>query len=117
VRVEREGGAGLELAFETKELRDICESEAEARRQLGESVAEVLKHRLADLDAATSPKDLVAGRPRLGEDGGTMVLELCEGHRLVFTANHPGNPATPTGDVDWARISRIRILRIEGAHG
>ncbi|SRR5579883_1280859 len=41
--------------LKTKELRDICEIEAEARREFGDAVAEVLKHRLADLDAAISP--------------------------------------------------------------
>ncbi len=116
VEVEQEGGARLELGFESKELRDMCESEAEAKRQLGDTVAEMLKHRLADLDAARSPRDLVAGRPRLSQDGRTMVVELSEGHRLVFTANHPGYPTTSTGDVDWARVSRIRILRIESDH-
>lgn len=104
----------MELAFESKELRDICENEAEAKRKLGERIAEMLKRRLADLDAATSPKDLLAGQPRLGQDGQTMVVDLCEGHRMVFAANHPGNPATSDGDLDWAKVRRIRILRIEG---
>jgi hypothetical protein len=109
-------GTPLELAFESRELRDICESEAEARRHLGDSVAEMLKHRLADLDAASSPKDLLVGQPRLGADTETMVIDLCEGHRLVFTANHPNNPTTPDGKLDWTRVRRIRILRIESEH-
>jgi hypothetical protein len=106
----------LELAFESKELRDICESEAESKRVLGDDVAEMLRHRLADLDAATSPKDLLAGRPRLAEDGQSMIIDLCEGHRIVFTANHPDNPTTPGGDLDWTKVRRIRILRIESEH-
>ncbi len=63
------GGARLELAFETRELRDMCEDEAEARRALGQTIAEMLRNRLADLDSATSPGDLLAGQPRLGEQG------------------------------------------------
>jgi plasmid maintenance system killer protein len=110
------GRSPLELAFESKELRDICENEADARRKLGESIAEALKRRLADLDAATSPKDLLAGRLRRGLEGQTMVIDLCEGHRIVFAANHPDNPATADGDLDWANVRRIRILRIEGDH-
>lgn len=112
--VGREAESRLELAFESRQLRDICENEAEAKRKLGEGVAGALKRRLADLDAAISPKDLLAGRPRLGQDGQTMVIDLCEGHRIVFAANHPNNPATPNGGLDWARVRRIRILRIEG---
>jgi hypothetical protein len=108
--------ARLELAFESKELRDICESEEEAKRRFGDAVAEMLRHRLADLDAAQSPNDLLAGRPRLGQDGRTMMIDLCEGRRVVFTANHASNPTTSTGDLDWARVRRIKILRIESDH-
>lgn len=112
----REGGSRLELAFESKELRDMCESEAEAKRKLGETVAAMLRHRLADLDAATSPRDLLAGRPRSSQDGQTMMIDLCEGHRIVFAANHLHNPTTSGGDLDWAKVRRIRILRIESGH-
>ena len=94
----------------------MCESETEAKRILGDAMAEVLKHRLADLDAATSPKDLLVGRPRPSEDGQTMLIDLCEGHRIVFTANHPYNPIKQGGELDWANVRRIRILRIESHH-
>lgn len=66
--------------------------------------------------AAISPKDLVAGRPRIGADGQQMVLDLCDGYRIVFKANHPKNPKSETEDVDWERVSRIKILRIERDH-
>jgi len=111
------GRAGtLELAFETKLLRAICESEAHAKHDLGAQVAEVLKHRLADLRAASSPKDLVAGNPReLGGSGSQrqMVVDVCDGHRIVLCANHPKNPMTTGGDLDWSRVSRVKILRID----
>jgi hypothetical protein len=38
----------LELAFATKALRDICESEATAKEKLGAKVADALKRRLSD---------------------------------------------------------------------
>lgn len=107
----------MELAFESRELREICESEAEASQHFGDAVAEMLRHRLADLDAAGSPEELVAGRPRVGEEAETMVVDLCDGHRIVFTPNHIKNPTQPAGGVDWPRVSRIRILRIERDNG
>ena len=94
----------------------MCENEAEATRNLGESIAETLKHRLADLDAATSPRDLLAGQPRLGQDEQTMLIDLCDGHRIVFAANHPDNPLTGDGSLDWGKVRRIKILRIESDH-
>lgn len=89
-----------------------------AKRQLGAKVAEILKHRLADLRAATSPKDLVASLPRELDSGDSqhMAVDLCDGYRIVFSANHSNNPRTETGDLDWARVSRIKILRIESGH-
>ena len=111
-----EGEARLELAFETKELRNICENEAEAKRQFGNAVAEVLKHRLADLDAATSPRDLIAGNPRIGPSNDVMTVDLSEDYHLVFTPNHPHNPTKAAGDIDWGKVSRIRILQIRRQH-
>lgn len=105
----------MELAFEAKALRSICESEAEAKRALGCRVAETLKHRLADLRAATSVEDLVAGQPRNlgGDDLHHMAVDLSDVCRMVFCANHARNPTTDAGDIDWSRVSRVKILRIE----
>jgi proteic killer suppression protein len=109
----------LELAFATKSLRQLCESEAEANRHLGVRVSEKLRRRLSDLRAATSVKDLVASRPRelRGVRQPYLAVELCEGSRLVFGPNHTVMPVLESGDVDWSRVSRVRILRIERDDG
>lgn len=110
----------MELAFDTKSLRTICESEPHARRELGPNVAETLKHRLADMHAATSPKDLVAGRPRELPRSGTqprMALDLSDGLSILFCANHPKAPLTARGDLDWSRVNRVKILGIGNEDG
>ena len=109
----------LELAFDSILLRAICENEEHAKRELGPAVAEALKHRLADIRAATTIKDLMTGRPRLiaGADYQHMVVELFGDYRIVFCANHPNNPVMSSGEMDWMKISRIKLLRIEGSHG
>ncbi len=109
----------MELAFDDKSLRTLCESKAHARRELGSEVAEVLKRRLADMRAATSVKDLVAGRPREleGTEYRHIAIDLCEDYRILFCANHNVMPVLESGDVDWSKVSRIKILRIERDHG
>jgi toxin HigB-1 len=109
----------LELSFESKELRTVCENEAQAKLELGATVAATLKRRLADMRAAASVKDLLVGHPRTldGTHGQEMVIDLSEKHRLVFAANHIKNPVTAAGDVDWNRVSRIKMLRLEGTDG
>ena len=109
----------LEIAFENKLLRQLCESEVKAKRDLGVKIAERLKRRLADFRAATCVKDLVAGRPR-EIDGARyrhMAIDLCESYYIVFCANHTATPIGESGDVDWSKVRRIKILRIESNHG
>lgn len=109
-------GLALDLAFDSKLLRTICENEEEAVHELGQPVGEVLKHRLADLRAAVSVNDLLVGRPRI-LDGDIqnlhMIIDLCDGYQVIFSANHPNNPTGENGKTDWQKVSRIKILRIE----
>lgn len=109
----------MELAFANKPLRQTCESESIARRDLGVRIAEKLKRRLADLRAAKSVTDLVAGRPREleGSDGEHYAVELRDGSRIVFCANHVTIPVLESGSVDWSKVNRVKILRIESNHG
>jgi hypothetical protein len=109
----------LELAFDSKSLRDLCEKEAKARRELGPEVAQKLKHRLADMRAAESPKDLIVGRPRETESAnpGCFVIDLAAGLLLSFCANHKRVPLLTSGGVDWSKVNRIKILAIGNARG
>lgn len=110
--------ATLELAFANKSLRQLCESEAKANRNLGVRMAEKLRRRLADLRAATCANDLIAGNPyELDSTGSQQIaVNLCEGSRIVFCANHNTIPLLESGGVDWSKVSRIKILRIESDH-
>jgi len=105
----------LEFAYSNIELRTICEIENRAKSKLGERASVRLKHRLADLRAATSIKDIVAGRPRILDDktGQLMSIDLSDGFRIIFCANHANNPLTEAGKIDWPKVNRIKILRIE----
>ena len=105
----------LEIAFASRSLRELCESAAKADRHFGAGVAQNLRRRLADLRAATTVKDLIAGRPREleGARRRCFAVDLSESSRLVFCANHRVMPTLRSGDVNWSRIRRVKILRIE----
>jgi hypothetical protein len=105
----------LHLAFESKSLRDLCEKEAEAARVLGEEVATVLKHRLADLCAAATSSDLGTGRPRLEPDGSALLVDLTGGYVLVCKPNHVVRLRESAGAPDWTRVSRVKIVDVR--HG
>src|SRR4051794_14225856 len=55
----------VELAFQTLQLRKRCEEPDKSFTNATPHVIEQLKHRLADLRAANSPVELLAGSPQL----------------------------------------------------
>lgn len=108
----------LELAFSTKRLRDICVSEATAKRELGTEVALALQHRLADIRAATCIRDVVAGHPRpaVGRGNDTYLIDLPAGVHLLLRSNHAQPPVTAGNRIDWDKVSRIKIIEIGPTH-
>jgi len=44
-------------------------------------------------------------------------LEVGSGAKLVFCVNHHTVPTRESGDVDWSRVTRVRILSVECDHG
>ncbi len=110
------GKITLLLAFASKSLREICEAEEQSLRHFGRKVTESLKHRLADLEAAPTTADLIAGRPQLQNPSRNYTVRLAGGFCLEFAANHVKNPVDENGDVDWKKVSRIRIVRIGKCH-
>ena len=104
------------FAFESKSLREVCEDESRARAGFDADVVEALKHRLADLLAATTGKDIIAGHPNaFGSDGECMSVDLGTARKLIFVANHVKKPLDATKRVDWSKVTRIKFLRIENA--
>src|SRR5437763_9848242 len=77
----------LQLAFETKHMRTLCESSADAISELGQEVAYALIDRLADVDSAMSIKDVLMGQPQTF-DNGELILDLATDYRLLCRANH-----------------------------
>ncbi len=104
----------LVIAFDSRSLRALCENADQADSELGPVAARTLRSRLADLDAATSPSDLVAGSPRVLGDGDDERMELNVGEdlRILFVSNHKENPRNGSNRIDWPKVSRIRIIGI-----
>jgi hypothetical protein len=102
----------LELSFANRAIRMVCEDEDDAKAKFGLAVATELQSRLADLDAALSIKDLLAGRPKEINDTISFQVQLSDGYKLIFSANHVTNPQKD-GKIDWELVRRIKITEIE----
>ena len=104
----------LELAFATRELRSACEDAACAEALYGQGVARALVGRIADLRAAGNPLELpIAERLCNSNAPEHIVITLAEGRTLVIGANHSKPPRVADGTLDWERVNRVIILRLE----
>lgn len=105
----------MELAFETEDLRHMCEHEAVALEQLGQLAADALRNRLSDLHTADFIDEVLAGRPRhLSLNRIDCVqFDLAERYTLTVSPNHVPPRNTPDGQTDWSRVRRIKIIRVE----
>lgn len=82
---------------------------------MGPAVSKKLKRRLADLRAAVSVQDLIAGQPCEldGPHEKRIALQLAKSYRLLLSPNHSVLPKLESGKLDWAKVSRVKLLRIE----
>jgi hypothetical protein len=102
----------VELAFSSKQLRQLCEVAASGDEQLGPLLAKSLRDRLADIAAAESVADLLIGFPTLNIGRRELTLRLAEDARLVFAVNQ----GTLRADADLAgpdEVVRLKLLRVE----
>ncbi len=108
----------MEINFKDKKLKDLCEQQNLAQRKLGDQMAKKLKARLADLIAASSVTELVAGHPHplTGDLAGKFALDLVHPKRLVFEPEHDPIPRTEDGGIDWSQVTRINIIWIGDYH-
>lgn len=104
----------MEIAFSNKELRTICEDDTEASGRYGDEVAAGLRKRLADLRAVSSVAEIIVGNLRSHSDSKSdcKVLDLSAGAQLIFCSNHPKSPLTSAGEIDWTKVSRIKIVEV-----
>ncbi|MFM9850225.1 MAG: hypothetical protein ACKVP3_24095 [Hyphomicrobiaceae bacterium] len=102
----------MEISFQTKALRDTCESEELLVQRYGLKVAQLAMRRLADLRAAITVGDIAVGNPRIVRGSRAMRVDLCDGFEIIFRANHTQGPLDADGKLDWPAVKRIKIMKI-----
>lgn len=108
----------MEIEIPDSGLRAICEQERTATKKLGRNCARKLRARLADLQAAVSVHELVAGRPHSlrGDRLGQFSVDLHGGVRLVFEPANDPIPEFEHGGIDWRKVTQVRIVFIGDYH-
>lgn len=108
----------MDIEFSSPDLQALCEQQRLMTRQLGDNCGRKLRARVADLTAATSVAELVAGRPHplKGDRAGQFALDLYGGKRLVFEPAHNPVPTRKDGSLAWELVTKIRIVFIGDYH-
>jgi hypothetical protein len=103
------------IAFQSTQIRDLCEDPDAADRHMGRNVAEVFRDRLADVRAAASVEDLIVGNPRRdGPESEFLRIAIGRDIDIVLKANHRRSVIDGSGRVDWTHVSYVKMIEVEG---
>jgi len=103
----------LIIAFHTKALRRLSESQTLASRKLGKDVAGALCARLADVSAAHNPEELPLGFTPSEESPIGFSLPLVDHYFAVFESNHSSDrEAAPATKIEWKRVNRVKMMAV-----
>jgi proteic killer suppression protein len=108
----------VNISYGSVKLETLCRNFRTATRELGPDGAKKLSARWADLEAARTVSELIAGRPHpLERDRyGQFALSLAGGQRLVFRPDHDPIPARPGGGIAWENVTRVTIVFVGNYH-
>ena len=108
---------GLEVAFQSRDLRGICESPARAKRELGEAAGAVLRRHLADLEAVETVAELFEmglGFENCAHKLGLVRFQLDDDLYLYSEVNHRNVPMNGE-QVDWTKVTRLKVVHVGSA--
>ncbi|MCY3837526.1 MAG: system killer suppression protein [Gammaproteobacteria bacterium] len=111
----------MEIAFRTKKLRKILNSQAALRKSYGDKLARSLMIRLAVLRNAETLSLVPASRPERrhllkGKRRGQFAVDLDRSFRLIFEPNHDPVPQSEDGGIDLERVTAITVIEVADYH-
>ncbi len=111
----------MEIAFCTRKLQKLCNSEKEMRSKLGDRGARVLQARLAQIKAADTLEDLriVPGahcHELTADLQGLLAVNLVHPQRLLFEPDHDPIPTKPDGGLEWQKVTRVIVREVIDYH-
>lgn len=109
----------MEIAFRTKALRTVCLCAKAMEEQYGAEGGALLRRFLADIHAAECLGDvpLLVMPSTLAGVSTEAAFDAGAGLTVVLKANHRRPPKLANGELDWSKVNRILIQRIERARG
>lgn len=104
------GAVQLDLAFDDKAIRYVCESDLRARKLFGAEAASRLRLRLADLEAVECLVEIDWAPVVLGATSAT--IEFYPNMLLLVEPGGTKIPFDQAGKVNWHAVQRVRIMKV-----
>jgi hypothetical protein len=102
----------MEIAFNTKSLRSLCQVETEMSNKFGSAVTEALRVCLADLRAAVTIADVTSGYAADMVSKNEIKIIPYEGIQIRLRANERQLRRKKGDVVDWTKVTRVKIMEI-----
>lgn len=104
----------VKLAFATRELREICESQLAAEHEYGIEAARQLRRLLEDLLTADSLQDLlVEDMPESPKSADVdFEVQLAGGHVMLVSINQRTARRSTLSEIDRSKVRRVIVRAI-----
>ena len=111
----------MQISFRNQKLAKKFNSDKELKKEYGPEMAQVIRRRLDDLDAADCLEDLRNAPGRYheltGNYDGFFSVDLRAQYRLLFRPEPVDSPPeNPNGGLDWGRIDSVQIWEVKDTH-
>jgi proteic killer suppression protein len=111
----------LEISFSNQKLAKLLNRATDVLRTYGPDNGKRILTRLTQIAAAETLADLsTLPQTRVHEHKADhdeqISVDVKHPYRLMLIPDHSETPRKPDGGLDWAKITRVKILRIEDPH-
>jgi proteic killer suppression protein len=111
----------MEISYSNKKLAKLLNSQKEVLRAYGPDNGKRILTRLTNIAASETLADLATlPQTRVHEHKANndeeISVDVKHPYRLMLVSDHSETPRKPDGGLDWAKITRVKILRIDDPH-
>ena len=115
------GRNALDIAFKTRNLAKICNTERTLKAKYGDPMAKTIMRRLVVLENARTLARVPTSKPErrhqlTGNRSGQYAVDLVQPYRLIFVPDHDPLPRLDDGGIDTDQVTAIKVMGITDYH-
>jgi len=111
----------MDITFKNKKLEKLLSREKEILKKYGSDNGRRIQKKMTQLAAASNLAELsklpaTRLHPLLGDKKGKLSLDVKHPDRMLIEPDHPQLPLKEDGGLDWAKVTKVKILEITDTH-